>query len=191
MRKHLLILGLGLILFPLYSFSSAPRKSFVKIKDGRFVLNGKPYLFMGANFWQGMNLGSPAPTGHPQLLIKELDHLKKLGVRQLRILALSEGPGSEPYRIIPAVQISSTQLDEKLFVGLDFLLHEMKKRQMTAVICLSNFWPWSGGFAQWVSWTEGSSIPYPPPHPGGSWATFQDYSSRFYTLPRAVAAQQE
>jgi mannan endo-1,4-beta-mannosidase len=42
-----------------------------------------------------------------------------------------------------------------------------------------------------VSWTEGSSIPYPPPHPGGSWSVFQDYSSKFYTLPKAISAQQE
>jgi len=70
-------------------------------------------------------------------------------------------------------------------------LIEMKKRKMTAVIYLSNFWPWSSKMSQWVSWIEGSSIPYPPPHPGGSWSRYQDYASKFYTLDRAVKGQQE
>ena len=145
---------------------------------------------MGANFWQGMNLGAPAPLGNKAQLIRELDRMKKIGITQLRILALSEGPQTEPYRIIPAVVETPNTLNESLLKGLDFLLSEMKKRDMTAVICLSNFWPWSGGFAQWVSWFEGSSIPYPPPHPGGDWGVFQEYSSKFYTLPEAVKAQQ-
>jgi len=62
---------------------------------------------------------------------------------------------------------------------------------MTAVLCLNNFWPWSGGMGQWVSWFEKSTIPYPPPHPGGSWETYQEYASRFYLLPAAMQAAQE
>ena len=164
---------------------------FVEIKSGRFEKNNGPYYFLGANFWQGMNLGAPGAIGNRELLMRELDQMQKSGITQLRVLALSEGPENEPYRIVPAVQKTPTLLNEDLLKGLDFLLFEMSKRNMTAVICLSNFWPWSGGFAQWVSWTDGSLIPYPPPHPGGSWSVFQEYSSRFYTLPNAVKRQQE
>ena len=178
-----------LVLFP--SLVMAKKNHFVTVKGSHFERDGMPYLFMGTNFWQGMNLGAPGNLGNRALLVKELDKLKKIGVTQLRILALSEGPASEPYRIVPANLESPKHLNELLLQGLDYLLVEMKKREMTAVVCLSNFWPWSGGFAQWVSWTDGSSIPYPPPHPGGNWGTFQDYSSRFYTLPTAVSAQQE
>jgi mannan endo-1,4-beta-mannosidase len=177
------------VLFP--NLVMAKKNHFITVKGSHFQRDGKPYFFMGTNFWQGMNLGASDKLGNRALLVKELDKLKKMGVRQLRILALSEGPGSEPYRIVPANLKSPNQLNESLLQGLDYLLIEMKKREMTAVVCLSNFWPWSGGFAQWVSWTEGSSIPYPPPHPGGNWGTFQEYSSRFYTLPNAVKAQQE
>lgn len=160
---------------------------FIRIKNGRFERQGKPYFFMGTNFWQGMNLGA----FKRDLLLRELDSLKNNGITQLRILALTEGPSTEPYRIIPAVQKSPYELDESLLVGLDFLLHEMSKRDMTAVVCLSNFWPWSGGLSQWVSWSDGSSIPYPPPHPGGSWSGYQEYTSRFYSIADSVRAQQE
>ena len=189
MKKILLLTLLGFNLITSMAF--ARRKDFVTIKNGHFQKGNRSYFFMGTNFWQGMNLGAEAPYGDRAQLERELDHMKKLGITQLRILALSEGPGTEPYRIVPANQNKPGVLDEKLLKGLDYLLHEMKKRQMTAVMVLSNFWPWSGGFAQWVSWTEGSSIPYPPPHPGGSWGTFQEYSSKFYTRPSAVKAQQE
>ncbi len=171
--------------------SSVDISKFVIVRDGQFQRMGKPYFFMGANFWQGMNLGDSRSFTKRALLVRELDRLKMAGITQLRVLALSEGPSTEPYRIIPAVQNRPQEMDENLLVGLDFLLSEMSKRDMTAVICLSNFWPWSGGFSQWVSWTEGSSIPYPPPHPGGTWSAFQEYSARFYTLLSAVRAQQE
>jgi mannan endo-1,4-beta-mannosidase len=55
----------------------------------------------------------------------------------------------------------------------------MDKRELKAVLCLNNFWHWSGGFAQYVSWAEGSAIPYPPQQ--ASYAVFEDYSSRFYS----------
>ena len=71
-------------------------------------------------------------------------------------------------------------LSSDLLEGLDFLLMEMGKRKMTAVVCLNNFWPWSGGFAQYHRWFGGAEIPYPPPAEGGSWFTFARYSSRFY-----------
>jgi mannan endo-1,4-beta-mannosidase len=175
-----------LILTLLFS-TSLLAKDFVKVIDGKLYHQGQPYFFMGTNFWQGMNLA----IKNPDQLKRELNQLESLGVKQLRIMALSEGPDSEPYRVTPAVITRPTQLREDLLIGLDLLLVEMKKRQMTAVVCLSNFWPWSGGFAQWVSWFEKSSIPYPPPHPNGNWSVFQEYSSRFYTIPQAVKAQQE
>lgn len=185
-QNLLMALCLGLI-----ATMSAIAGPFVEIHSGRFERNNSPYFFMGTNFWQGMNLGIPGSLGRRDQLIRELDQMNNLGIKQLRILALSEGPDTEPYRVIPAVQNSPGVLNEELLKGLDFLLVEMKKRDMTAVVCLANFWPWSGGFAQWVSWSDGSTIPYPPPHPGGNWGTFQEYSARFYTLPKAVKGQQE
>lgn len=176
-------------------FSSHPAfagpSSIVKIQNGLFERNGKPYVFVGTNFWQGMNLGSKGTGGDRPRLIRELDRLQNAGIKNLRIVALTEGPDTSPYRVTPSNQPSPGQFDESLLEGLDFLLVEMGKRDLTAVMCLGNFWTWSGGFAQYVSWAEGSSIPYPPPHPGGSWSGFQEYSSRFYTLPKARALHAE
>ena len=63
---------------------------FVTVKGRHFELDGKPYYFAGANLWYGMYLGSPGTTGDRARLAKELDQLAAQGVRNLRVLAISE-----------------------------------------------------------------------------------------------------
>jgi mannan endo-1,4-beta-mannosidase len=157
---------------------------FIKVLDNRFVLKGKPYYFLGANFWIGMNLGSSGDGGNRERLIRELDRLQKLGITNLRIMALSEGPDTEPYRMVPSSQSSPGIFNEQVLEGLDFLLAEMAKRKMYAVVCLTNFWPWSGGMSQYISWATNEPIPYPMA-PNGDWDKFQKYTARFYSMPKA------
>lgn len=152
-------------------------QEFVQVKNGQFIKNGETYHYLGTNFWYGMNLGS-ANKGR---LIRELDRLQQLGVRNLRIMAGSEGASNAPWRMQPSVQPEPGVYDESLLKGLDFLFDEMKKRDMLAVVCLNNFWPWSGGFSQYVSWANhDESIPYPPPAKDGDWRKYQEYAAQFY-----------
>jgi mannan endo-1,4-beta-mannosidase len=153
----------------------ASAAGFVTVRDGGFTLGGKPYYFVGANFWQGMNLGVDGPTGDRAQLVRELDAMRALGITNLRVMASSEGPNTEPYRMVPALMTAPGIYDESVFAGLDFLLAEMGKRGMRAVMVLNNYWQWSGGMGQYVSWSDGSAIPYP-----GDYGTFMTYVSRFY-----------
>jgi mannan endo-1,4-beta-mannosidase len=154
----------------------ADRGKFVTARDGKFILDGRPYRFAGANFWQGMNLGSGGPGGDRTRLLQELERLRELGVTNLRVVAASEGPNTEPHRIVPALMLSPGVYDEKVLDGLDFLLAEMGKRGMRAVMVLNNFWQWSGGMAQYVSWHEKTPIPYP-----GDYEVFISFSAKFYS----------
>ena len=43
---------------------------------------------------------------------------------------------------------------------------ELQKRGLFGIYMLSNFWQWSGGFAQYIAWAGGGPIPYPPPGAG-------------------------
>ncbi|CAF0896952.1 unnamed protein product [Adineta steineri] len=156
--------------------------SFVTVQNGRLTLNNQDYMYIGTNFWYGANLASQGPGGNRPRLLRELDRLHSLGINNLRIQAGSEGPNTEPWRIIPAMQPEPGLYDKAVLDGLDFLLYEMNKRQMRAVMCLNNFWHWSGGFAQYVVWAGGAnSIPYP-----GDYDAFELFAARFYELPRAV-----
>lgn len=163
---------------------SAQDDRFVRVEGGEFVIDGRPYHFLGVNLWYGMNLGAEHETGDRERLVRELDRLASLGVTNLRVMAGTEGPADQPWRVHPAVQPSPGQYDESVLRGLDFLLAEMGKRGMRAVLVLNNFFQWSGGMPQYVSWATGDPIPYPE-QDGHTWDDFQRYSARFYGLSGA------
>ncbi|MGB0930973.1 MAG: glycoside hydrolase 5 family protein [Chitinophagales bacterium] len=169
-----------------------PPSHFVSVQKGHFFVNNKPYYFLGANFWSAMNLASKGAGGDRERLVRELDYLQSLGIKNLRIMAASEGPNTEPWRAVPAVQTSPSVYDEELLDGLDFVLAEMGKRGMYAVMVLNNYWPWTGGMAQYQAWfSDTKQIPYPPPAEGGNWLTYMRFSSRFFKNKKAIAAYQE
>lgn len=153
------------------------QSGFVTVKGRHFELDGKPYYFAGANVWYGMYLGSPGPTGDRARLLRELDQLATSGVRNLRVLAISEN-STLKRAVTPAVIQSPGKIDETLWEGLDFLLAEMAKRDMKAVLYLNNFWQWSGGMSQYVAWLTGK--PVVDPDVTGDWNAFMDNSAAFY-----------
>lgn len=167
---------------------------FVTAKGMHFYRYGKKYAFLGANLWYGMNLGA----SNKARLVRELDRLQRLGIRNLRILAASEGPDTEPWRIVPSAQPLPGKANERLLKGLDFLLHEMRRRDMTAVVVLGNYWHWSGGFAQYLNWAGKGEIPYPdfdPEASGGNsqswssywmWLRYNLYTTQFYSNKQAM-----
>jgi mannan endo-1,4-beta-mannosidase len=157
------------------ALSAATSDLFVSVRDGRFMLAGRPHYFAGANFWQGMNLAVEGPSGDRPRLLRELDRLRDLGLTNLRVMASSEGPNTEPFRMVPALMTSPGEYDGSVLDGLDFLLAEMGRRGMRAVMVLNNFWQWSGGMAQYVSWHEKTPIPYP-----GNYEKFISYAAKFY-----------
>jgi mannan endo-1,4-beta-mannosidase len=131
-----LILFSGIILY-------AQSTDFVEIRDGRFYIGDKPYYFIGFNYWYGMYLGANNEYADRARLIRELDMLQELGVNNLRILASGEGPDTEPWRVKPSVHPEPGVYREEILQGLDFLLAEMEKRNMRAVLILNNFFQWS------------------------------------------------
>ena len=143
-------------------------------RDG-FLLEGHPYYFIGANFWQGMNLGVDGPSGNRSLLKQDLDQLQQMGVTNLRVMAASEGPNTEPHRMVPALMDAPGVYDQSVLDGLDYFIAQMGQRGMKAVMVLNNYWQWSGGMGQYVSWETKTPIPYP-----GDYGTFMAYVAKFY-----------
>ncbi len=174
-----LCLGLTLQATTLTAESGGPDE-FVKVKGTQFWLAGQPYHFLAANFWYGMNLAQEGDQSGRERLVRELDRLKSIGIDNLRILAASEGPDSEPIRIRPSLQFAAGQYNQDLLKGLDFLLVEMQKRHMKAVLILANFWEWSGGLGQYLVWSgQADRIPYPPPL-DGDFDVYQKFVAGFY-----------
>ncbi len=170
-----------LIIFACLDAAGAESSHFVGCDGGRLVLCGQPYFYCGVNYWYGLNLASSGPGGDRERLLGELDNLVAIGVTNLRIMAGSEGPDTEPWRVVPSLQPAPGVYNPAVLDGLDFLLTAMRDRGLRAVMCLTNFWQWSGGMAQYISWNGGGPIPYPAPEPWGDWNEYQDYASDFYS----------
>ena len=179
------VLGLlAAFALPTSTAVAAPQSGFVQVQGTGFVLDGKPYRFAGANFWYGAYLGAPSGVGDRDRLRAELDQLKAAGVDNLRVLAMSEASGFKR-GVRPGIMDKPGQYDESMLKGLDYLLAEMGKRDMKAVLYLNNFWQWSGGMSQYVSWATGE--PLSDPDQTGDWNAFMQYSARFYAIPQAQA----
>ena len=155
---------------------------FVKVKDGRFVRGGKPYYYVGANFWYGAILGSEGPGGNRARLRRELDELQQLGIDNLRILVGADGlPGVED-KVEPVLQPRPGVYNDSILAGLDYLLTEMSKRKMLAVLYLTNSWEWSGGYGAYLEWAdEGPAL---IPRRDG-YGAYTKYASKFASCQKA------
>jgi len=122
------------------------------VKDGGFSLGGERHYYVGTNFWYGAILASEGRGGDRERLSKELDSLKALGMTNLRVLVGGDGPDGVPTRIEPTLQKEAGVYNDTIFRGLDYLLSEMGRRDMKAVLYLNNSWEWSGGFGMYLEW---------------------------------------
>lgn len=165
--------------------AAAGKPTFVKVDKTHFVRGGQRYYIAGANFWYGAYLGAAGKVGDRARLVKELDTLKATGINNVRVLAVSEKTDM-PSAVRPATTAAPGQYDEDLLAGLDYLLAELARRDMTAVIYLNNFWQWSGGMTQYLNWFEGSKAL--DPNVTKDYEDFMAKTVRFY---RNDKAQQE
>lgn len=164
MRKQNLIMSVVLLLVALSCTTTSKKqqeKDFVRIENGHFLRNGKPYYYVGTNFWYGAILGSEGEGGNRERLCRELDSLKSIGIDNLRILVGSDGERGVAAKVEPTLQVAPGVYNDTIFAGLDYLLAEMSKRDMLTVLYLNNSWEWSGGYGQYLQWAGYGKAPAP------------------------------
>lgn len=150
----------------------------ITVKNSQFLKGNKPYYFVGTNYWYGPLIAAKN-IGDRDRLIKELDLMKSIGIDNLRILAGAEGDGGDS-RVHPALQYEQGKYNEDLLDGLDFLLAEMRKRNMYAVLYLNNNWIWSGGMSQYLTWNGYGEVPNPFLEQY-SWNEYMNYTKQFHS----------
>lgn len=193
MKYKIVVLKLVMILFfvsckstsTITTNSSNEGTGFVKVKDAQFYIDDKPYYFIGANYWYGPLLGAKN-GGNRERLINELNLLQEVGVNNLRILVGAEGDGGD-YKVYPALQPKQGVYNEDLLDGLDFLMHEMKKRNMYAVLYLNNNWIWSGGMSEYLKWNGYGEVPNPFLEEY-SWDNYMAYTRQFHSCEPCLEA---
>ena len=156
LKKALLFVAM----FTAFACAQAP-SPYVTVQNGQFVRDGKPYTYVGTNFWYGPILASDGRGGNLQRLTKELDTLKAIGITNLRVLVGGDGPDGVFSRVDPSLQTAPGVYNDTLLVGLDRFLAELGKRDMQAVLFLNNSWEWSGGYGQYLEWATGEKTLIP------------------------------
>lgn len=165
-----------LIVFGLSSCNRpAEKNAFICVENGQFIRNGKPYRFIGFNFWYAGLLASEGTGGDRDRLHRELDYLKSIGVDNLRIMVGADGPENRA-KVRPSLQTGPGVYNDTLLTGLDYLLQELGKRDMLAVLFFNNTWEWTGGYSQYLEWAGYGKAPVPIID---GWPVFRDYVGQY------------
>lgn len=165
-----------------FALPTTAQSRFVTVSDGRFVKDGKPYYYVGTNFWYGAILGSEGQGGDRRRLCRELDLMKSMGIDNLRILVGSDGERGITTKVEPTLQVQPGVYNDTILAGLDFLMQEMGRRGMVAVLYLNNSWEWSGGYGFYL---EHAGVGRAPRPNTDGYPAFMNFVSQYATNARA------
>lgn len=168
-----------LILGGLLAGCSAPQQNmFIHVENGRFVdSDNKQYYFIGANLWYGSFMAAESPSCDRERLCRELDCLKTLGIDNLRIAVGADGSEDDAVKVKPILQTAPGTYNDAALDGLDFLMSELGKRGMHAVLYLTNAWTWSGGYGQYLEWSGRGKCKV---QGVAKWNEYKDYVAEFH-----------
>jgi mannan endo-1,4-beta-mannosidase len=184
--KNTFLKALGLAL--IFSSIACQAQERITVKGTQFYKGDKPYAYIGTNYWYGSLLASKK-VGDRKRLLRELDLMQKNGIDNLRILVGADG-GKYDFTVRQALQYEQGKYDEDLLDGLDFLMNEMNKRKMYAVLYLTNNWEWSGGLSQYLEWNGKGAIPVPNIAPN-TWPQFMSYTEQFHSCKPCMKALED
>ena len=128
--------------------------AFVRTRGTRFVVNGKPFRFVGANV--AIMYRDEDRARMPETLARAAQS----GIRVVRVWASGEGgpndvgpiadfadwPRMHPFRWAPG------QWNEDAFVHLDKVIAEATRNNIYVQLCLTNWWRDTGGVTQYLRW---------------------------------------
>lgn len=161
MKKMTLGLSLLFLLLASCTTDNAEQgNEFVTVRDGKFYVGNNEYRYVGTNFWYGAILGSEGRGGNRERLVQELDDMKALGIDNVRVLVGGDGREGIPSHISPKLQLEPGVYNDTILLGLDYMMAELEKRQMKAVLYFNNAWEWSGGYGAYLDWVGFSGDVY-------------------------------
>src|SRR5580765_1695761 len=74
------------------------------VKGTRFMKDGKPFFISGINYWAGPTLARDGNQPGWDQVRRDLDGIQAAGINVIRTCVATEGPDSEPFRIVPTIQ---------------------------------------------------------------------------------------
>jgi mannan endo-1,4-beta-mannosidase len=166
------------------STSEESKEPLITQQGVQLIKNGKPYHYIGTNMWYASVLGSTGEGGDRERLCRELDYLKSIGVTNLRILSGPDAGSDLANPAKPYLQSAPGVLNDTILRGLDFVIAELGKRGMEAVIYLNNAWDWSGGYGFYLK--ECGYGDSPNTNVPGGYSEYVNYCANFSREPKAI-----
>jgi len=161
-RKHLLFAVSALVagaavLFAISNWRGQKRPGrpgFVHADGARFVVDGKPFRFVGANI--AVMYRDEDRARMPETL----QQAAKVGIKVVRVWATGEGgpndvkpigdfndwPRTHYFRLKPG------EWNEEQFIFLDRVIAEAARNGLRVQLCLTNWWRDTGGITQYLRW---------------------------------------
>ena len=136
------------------SFSQSRSGPFVRAQGTRFVIQGRPFRFAGANI--AVMYRDEDRAQMPETLARAA----QAGIRVVRVWASGEGgqndvgpladfadwPRTHPFRWKPG------EWNEEALVHLDKVIAEAARNKILVQLCLANWWRDTGGVTQYLRW---------------------------------------
>jgi len=132
----------------------AKPNQFVRTQGTRFVIDGKPFRFVGANI--ALMYRDEDRARMPETLAQA----SRSGIKVVRVWASGEGgtndvgpladfadwPRTHPFRWTP------DSWNEEALVHLDRVIAEAGRNRLYVQLCLANWWRDTGGITQYLRW---------------------------------------
>jgi mannan endo-1,4-beta-mannosidase len=123
----------------------SPASPFVQTQGTHFVVNGRPFRFVGAN---------------TPIILGRMPEASKAGISVIRIWALGEGESHDKDRIPDPPGVPPTypyrwtpdNWNEEALRQLDRIVTEAGQNGVRVQICLTNWWRDTGGVTQYLRW---------------------------------------
>src|SRR5437773_522989 len=162
LRKRLLFAAFAVIagaavLFAIANWRRAGggvRPGFVQAAGGRFVIDRRPFRFVGAN------VAVLYRDDDRARMPETLREAARLGIKVVRVWAFGEGGPTDVKPITDfndwprthAFRSKPGEWNEAEFVFLDSVLAEAAKNNLRVQLCLTNWWRDTGGVTQYLRW---------------------------------------
>ncbi|HEU5237362.1 MAG TPA: hypothetical protein VFU37_09490, partial [Pyrinomonadaceae bacterium] len=161
-RKPLLfaafaVIASAAILFAIYNLRSPGargRPGFVQTAGGRFVVDRRPFRFVGAN------IAVMYRDDDRARMPETLREAARMGIKVVRVWAFGEGGPNDVKPIADfkdwprthSFRKSPGEWNEAEFLFLDQILAESARNNLRVQLCLTNWWRDTGGVTQYLRW---------------------------------------
>ncbi len=137
------------------SNGSLTRRGFVQTRGGRFVIDGRPFRFVGANV--AVIYGDDERA----LMPDTLRQAARSGIGVIRIWASGEsgkddgslaGVAQNDWLRFNPFRRGPEEWNEAAFVSLDRAIAEAARQNLRVQLCLTNWWRDTGGVVRYLRW---------------------------------------